>query len=61
MPFRGVNFEFQAGELVLCFEPDPTMARVLYDAKVKMSQKSKFRLPVRDILLIFVEKSRICI
>ncbi len=34
MSFRGVDFKFEAGELVLCFEPDPTKARVLYDAKV---------------------------
>ena len=48
MPFRGINFEFQAGELVLCFEPDPTMARVLYDShsdmfvKIPWFEKLKF-------------------
>ncbi|XP_078458875.1 MSL complex subunit 3 isoform X1 [Lampetra fluviatilis] len=30
----GVKLKFQKGERVLCFEPDPTKARVLYDAKV---------------------------
>ena len=58
MPFRGVNFEFQAGELVLCFEPDPTMARVLYDAKVKMSQKSKLGWLFSVFL---VEKCKKCV
>ncbi len=35
MAIRGVRFNFEPGEVVLCFEPDPTKARVLYDAKVK--------------------------
>ena len=34
MSTRGLKFNYQVGELVLCFEPDPTKARVLYDAKV---------------------------
>ena len=34
MSTRGVKFLFSVGEFVLCFEPDPTKARVLYDAKV---------------------------
>jgi male-specific lethal 3 len=34
MSARGVKFLFSPGEAVLCFEPDPTKARVLYDAKV---------------------------
>lgn len=29
-----MKFKFHSGEKVLCFEPDPTKARVLYDAKV---------------------------
>uniref|UniRef100_A0A3Q3DZL0 MSL complex subunit 3 n=1 Tax=Hippocampus comes TaxID=109280 RepID=A0A3Q3DZL0_HIPCM len=34
MNSRGIKFRFQKGERVLCFEPDPTKAQVLYDAKV---------------------------
>lgn len=34
MTGRGVRFEYEIGEIVLCFEPDPTKARVLYEAKV---------------------------
>lgn len=29
-----MKFKFHRGERVLCFEPDPTKAKVLYDAKV---------------------------
>ncbi|NIG59985.1 male-specific lethal [Pontoporia blainvillei] len=31
---EGVKFKFHSGEKVLCFEPDPTKARVLDDAKI---------------------------
>lgn len=31
---RGLKFKFEEGEKVLCYEPDPTKARVLYDSKV---------------------------
>lgn len=34
MNSRGVKYLFHKGERVLCFEPDPTKAKVLYDAKV---------------------------
>ena len=34
MSTRGMKFHFEPGEYVLCFEPDATKARVLYDAKV---------------------------
>ncbi|XP_072270450.1 MSL complex subunit 3 isoform X1 [Pyxicephalus adspersus] len=34
MNSRGMKLKFQKGEKVLCFEPDPTKAKVLYDAKV---------------------------
>ncbi|XP_039550727.1 male-specific lethal 3 homolog isoform X1 [Pimephales promelas] len=30
----GMKFKFHKGEKVLCFEPDPSKAKVLYDAKV---------------------------
>ncbi|XP_076445942.1 MSL complex subunit 3-like isoform X2 [Babylonia areolata] len=41
MAKRGIRFEHSVGELVLCFEPDPTKARVLYEAKVLDSQVSR--------------------
>ena len=31
---RGVRFNFVPDEYILCFEPDMTKARVLYNAKV---------------------------
>ncbi|XP_011501045.1 PREDICTED: male-specific lethal 3 homolog [Ceratosolen solmsi marchali] len=31
---RGPKFKFTDGEKVLCYEPDPTKAKVLYDSKV---------------------------
>nr|XP_023021369.1 male-specific lethal 3 homolog [Leptinotarsa decemlineata] len=31
---RGIKFKFCEGERVLCYEPDPTKAKVLYDSKV---------------------------
>ncbi|MEJ1281267.1 hypothetical protein NN561_012216 [Cricetulus griseus] len=31
---EGMKFQFHSGEKVLCFEPDATKARVLYDAKI---------------------------
>ncbi|XP_054724310.1 male-specific lethal 3 homolog [Uloborus diversus] len=31
---RGVKFKFSVGERVLCYEPDPTKAKVLYESKV---------------------------
>ncbi|XP_011310001.1 male-specific lethal 3 homolog isoform X2 [Fopius arisanus] len=31
---RGQRFKFSDGEKVLCYEPDPTKAKVLYDSKV---------------------------
>ncbi|KAF7689605.1 male-specific lethal 3 homolog [Silurus meridionalis] len=34
MNSRGMKFKFLKGEKVLCFEPDPSKAKVLYDAKV---------------------------
>lgn len=40
MSTRGVKFLFTTGEYVLCFEPDPTKARVLYEAKVRVTNVS---------------------
>ncbi|KAM9766466.1 MSL complex subunit 3-like isoform 2-T2 [Menidia menidia] len=34
MNSRGIKYHFHKEERVLCFEPDPTKAKVLYDAKV---------------------------
>ncbi|XP_053399420.1 male-specific lethal 3 homolog isoform X2 [Mercenaria mercenaria] len=34
MSSRGIKFNFFPGESVLCFEPDPTKARVIYEAKI---------------------------
>lgn len=31
---RGIKVKFVEGERVLCYEPDPTKAKVLYDSKV---------------------------
>ncbi|CAN8012155.1 unnamed protein product [Ixodes pacificus] len=31
---RGVKFKFTEGEKVLCYEPDSSKAKVLYDSKV---------------------------
>lgn len=31
---RGHKYKFSDGEKVLCYEPDPTKAKVLYDSKV---------------------------
>lgn len=31
---RGTKYKFAIGEKVLCYEPDPTKAKVLYDSKV---------------------------
>ncbi|KAK3100294.1 hypothetical protein FSP39_017759 [Pinctada imbricata] len=41
MSTRGIKFNFSVGEYVLCFEPDPTKARVLYNAKILDSTVSR--------------------
>lgn len=33
---RGLKCKFGIGEKVLCYEPDPTKAKVLYDSKVSV-------------------------
>lgn len=35
---RGVKLKFFEGERVLCYEPDPTKAKVLYDSKVQTNR-----------------------
>lgn len=34
---RGLKLRFVEGERVLCYEPDPTKAKVLYDSKVSLT------------------------
>ena len=34
MSLRGIKFSFESDENVLCFEPDLSKARVLYEARV---------------------------
>lgn len=36
---RGVRYKFSEGERVLCYEPDPTKAKVLYDSKVSLTSR----------------------
>ncbi|XP_053615708.1 protein male-specific lethal-3 [Plodia interpunctella] len=38
---RGLRYKFSEGERVLCYEPDPTKAKVLYDSKVLEVIESK--------------------
>ncbi|XP_028031065.1 protein male-specific lethal-3 isoform X1 [Bombyx mandarina] len=38
---RGLRYKFTEGERVLCYEPDPTKAKVLYDSKVLEVVESK--------------------
>lgn len=40
---RGPKFKFCDGEKVLCYEPDPTKAKVLYDSKVGKSLLEHFK------------------
>lgn len=50
---RGHKYKFTDGERVLCYEPDPTKAKVLYDSKV-----SKCLLLVQGVLALMVIPSR---
>lgn len=38
---RGPKFTFTNGEKVLCYEPDPTKAKVLYDSKVTFNSSEQ--------------------
>ena len=53
MAKRGIKFEHSVGEVVLCFEPDPTKARVLYDAKVE--SQSYGNVCVTESMLLFAD------
>lgn len=50
---RGPKFKFCDGEKVLCYEPDPTKAKVLYDSKVQYN----YRTHLRNVVLYFVINS----
>lgn len=39
---RGPKFKFCDGEKVLCYEPDPTKAKVLYDSKVRYKERKNY-------------------
>ncbi|KAJ1527669.1 hypothetical protein ONE63_007629 [Megalurothrips usitatus] len=50
---RGPKFKFTEGERVLCYEPDPTKAKVLYDSKVlevKVSKDQRGRKSVEFLI-----------
>lgn len=44
---RGPKYKFCIGERVLCYEPDPTKAKVLYDSKVSMKRIICFGFDVK--------------
>ncbi|XP_063623099.1 protein male-specific lethal-3 isoform X2 [Cydia splendana] len=46
---RGVRYKFTEGERVLCYEPDPTKAKVLYDSKVLEVIESKDKRGRRSV------------
>lgn len=50
---RGPKFKFCDGEKVLCYEPDPTKAKVLYDSKVYHEN-----IKQKKALIHFVTNSR---
>lgn len=48
---RGPKYKFAVGERVLCYEPDPTKAKVLYDSKVS----ANFPRLIRTYSLLFFQ------
>ncbi|XP_045503999.1 protein male-specific lethal-3 isoform X2 [Colias croceus] len=46
---RSVRYKFSEGERVLCYEPDPTKAKVLYDSKVLEVIESKDKRGKRSV------------
>ncbi|XP_037303379.1 protein male-specific lethal-3 isoform X2 [Manduca sexta] len=46
---RGIRYKFSEGERVLCYEPDPTKAKVLYDSKVLEVIEGKDRRGRRSV------------
>lgn len=51
---RGIRYKFSEGERVLCYEPDPTKAKVLYDSKVFHNEIYSADATARQVR-IFVE------
>ena len=56
MNSRGIKYQFHKGERVLCFEPDPTKAKVLYDAKVMFCSTTQSRLLFMLIGMFYKDK-----
>lgn len=51
---RGIKLKFLEGERVLCYEPDPTKAKVLYDSKVSASTtNSNLNFCKQSILFVY--------
>ena len=53
---RGVKIKFSEGERVLCYEPDPSKTKVLYDSKVLevvCNKDSKGRVKQVEYLIHF--------
>ena len=51
--------KFAVGEKVLCYEPDPNKARVLYESKVNFIQRAVFML-VGELTSIFRQWHSLC-
>lgn len=43
---RSIKYKFNENEKVLCYEPDPTKAKVLYDSKVRYYILGPYHIPV---------------
>lgn len=48
-----MKFKFQKGEKVLCFEPDPSKAKVLYDAKVTWRERRSAWVLIFSLIVMF--------
>jgi len=48
-----IKFAFKEGERVLCYEPDPNKARVLYDSKILGCRTSKSKKTTPEYLVHF--------
>ena len=51
--------KFAVGEKVLCYEPDPNKARVLYESKVNFIERVVFML-VGEMTSIFRQRHGLC-
>ena len=52
MVTRGIRFLFNEGERVLCYEPDPNKAKVLYDSKILECKVTKDTLKGKKQYLV---------